>query len=146
MVRRKANRQHRANYGPGHVFQLQHGDDYMGGGFGRGNPDLDEMRDAWEALQDRIMAEHIAELPGTRPWAWWMWSDECPAEHRKTYPGDGDQALILAEHDLLTPEEKQHLRQNGRMVTQEEYMEQARQSPHFVVTTLHLPWSEKCNS
>src|SRR5262249_49105146 len=45
----------------------------------------DQLREAWEQLRERVLAEHIAEQPGTRPWAWWQW--DAPEPRRKLDPG-----------------------------------------------------------
>jgi len=48
---------------------------HLGCGFstGRGREvDYDAMREGWEVLRDTILPEFIAEHPGQRPFAWWL--------------------------------------------------------------------------
>jgi hypothetical protein len=50
-------------------------------------PLLDDgaLRLAWEQLRDELLAEHVAEHPGSRPWAWWRW--DAPEPRRQVRPG-----------------------------------------------------------
>lgn len=55
-----------------------------------GNPDseappIDELRDTWEDIGDSLLAEHLAESPGSRPWAWWEF--DAPEPRKRTTPG-----------------------------------------------------------
>lgn len=61
---------------------LKHGSSWAPelGGFTR-----DEARQMWEVYRDEIMADWIAENPGTRPRAWWWW--DAP-EMREQTKGD----------------------------------------------------------
>lgn len=55
-------------------------------------------RQCWKELKDKIMAEHIAEKPGTRPEAWWLW--DMP-ERRLRIDG--------LPHPFDNPERKAHI-------------------------------------
>jgi hypothetical protein len=54
-------------------------------------PDLGEDLDpemlaaAWKALRSELVAEHVRENPGTRPWAWWEY--EAPGPRQQINPG-----------------------------------------------------------
>jgi hypothetical protein len=73
--KRRTQRQRRDEYHEGHLLQLKIGFDYglFGGpAFGEGeNFDRAAACAAWEIFRGEILAEHIAEHPCTRPWAWW---------------------------------------------------------------------------
>jgi hypothetical protein len=43
----------------------------------------DELRDIWKQNSERIVAEHVAEFPGTRPYRWWQF--EAPRSPKGTY-------------------------------------------------------------
>ena len=69
-VRRRAHRQ-RAAWTDQHRMHLQRGYSFFAGeGFAR-NPDIEQVRAAWNDLRDEIMAAWIEQRPGTRPWGWW---------------------------------------------------------------------------
>lgn len=58
--------------------------------------DADELRQAWEELRDELLALHIAERPGSRPWAWWQY--DAPERRQRldgVHPFDD---LIRTEH------------------------------------------------
>jgi len=63
-------------------------------------PALAELRAAWQAIGDRVMAERAGRL-FQRPWGWWKFE-------RGIDPPD-DPATWLEAHDLLTAEERRHL-------------------------------------
>ncbi len=44
-----------------------------------------DLKAAWEELRDELLAEHIAEHPGTRPRAWWRF--DAPGPRRQINPG-----------------------------------------------------------
>jgi hypothetical protein len=73
--KQRRSRRPRDEYHEGHRLQLKIGHDFglFGGpAFGDGEElDLDAARSGWAVLQAEIMAEHLAEHPCTRPWAWW---------------------------------------------------------------------------
>jgi hypothetical protein len=45
----------------------------------------DELRAAWDDLREELLARHIAEHPGSRPWAWWQY--DTPEPRRQIGPG-----------------------------------------------------------
>jgi hypothetical protein len=47
--------------------------------------DDDDLAAAWDMLAEELLAEHIAERPGSRPWGWWRWS--APSPRRQIRPG-----------------------------------------------------------
>lgn len=54
--------------------------------FDRGNA----IREAWAAVRDRVLADWIADDPGTRPWAWWLfdapaWAGPIPSAWQGAY-------------------------------------------------------------
>lgn len=73
--KQRRSRRPRQEYHEGHRLQLKIGADFglFGGpAFGNGDDlDFDAARAAWAVLQAEIVAEHMAEHPCTRPWAWW---------------------------------------------------------------------------
>ena len=73
--KQRTQRQRRDEYHEGHLLQLKIGHDYgLWGGpaFGNGESlDRGAALVAWEIYRGEILAEHIAEHPCTRPWAWW---------------------------------------------------------------------------
>jgi hypothetical protein len=76
MPRKQRKRRQPGNeYHEGHRLQLKIGHDFgLFGGPAFGNDenlDREAALSAWEALRGEILAEHIAEHPCTRPWAWW---------------------------------------------------------------------------
>ena len=73
-IKKKAHRR-RSEWTDQHRGQLITGFDHLGDAFGRedhGTLDMDRVRDAWADLGDELLAEHVREHPGTRPWAWWQ--------------------------------------------------------------------------
>lgn len=73
-VMRRA-KQRRAGLTAAHINQLLSGFDLLGTAFGddkRKPCDRDAMRAAWESLRDELLPQWIAEKPGSRPWAWWI--------------------------------------------------------------------------
>ena len=60
----------RVQYGSGHIFQLCHGHDFFGDGFGT---DLDAMRAAWPELREAVY-EMVQERSGddSVPWGEFM--------------------------------------------------------------------------
>ena len=81
-VKRKAHRR-RCEWTDLHRLQLLHGHDFLGDAFGNDEAfDADCARDAWNDLGDEVLAEHIREHPGTRPWGWWAF--ESPESIRRT--------------------------------------------------------------
>jgi hypothetical protein len=48
-----------------------------------------ELADAWAMLRDEMLPEHIAENPGTRPWAWWAFESKEPRRR----VNDGPEAI-----------------------------------------------------
>lgn len=55
---------------------------------------------AWHAMRDEVMAEHLEELPGTRPLSWWM------REAPEPLGDDESQFDYLARLGLLTEDER----------------------------------------
>ena len=47
---------------------------------------VDELRDAWSIHGDTLTAEHRKAYPGSRPWAWWLFS---APEPRRQWFEDG---------------------------------------------------------
>lgn len=85
-VRRIAKRRY-SSYGPQHIRQLKTGHDFFGDAFGsdqrlNGKVDIEAMHEAWEQLGDEILAEWIMENPGSRPFAWWLFSAPEPRRQR----------------------------------------------------------------
>ena len=60
-----------------------HGDD-KGAGFFKYSTE-DELAALWATHSDRIVAEHVAEYPGSRPTRWWQY--DAPRIPMGTYPG-----------------------------------------------------------
>lgn len=38
------------------------------------SPSLEELAEFWREHGDRLVAEHVATHPDTRPWAWWQFT------------------------------------------------------------------------
>jgi hypothetical protein len=82
----------------------------------------DELREAWTLLRDELLQEHIAQQPGSRPWAWWQW--EAPEDMRQigedrtklscgrvyVSPIYETEAAYLARLNLLTAAERMVLK------------------------------------
>jgi hypothetical protein len=34
----------------------------------------EDLPELWERFGEEILADHIAQHPGSRPWGWWRWS------------------------------------------------------------------------
>lgn len=55
--------------------QLITGFDFFGDAYSRDPesdpPAMKQMREDWETHREEMLAEWIAERPGSRPWAWW---------------------------------------------------------------------------
>jgi hypothetical protein len=47
--------------------------------------DADQLRAAWVALRESLMAEHIRKQPRSRPWGWWEY--EAPESRRQVADG-----------------------------------------------------------
>jgi|GEM_PF-4519986 len=58
----------------------------------------------WNDHRERIIAEHIADYPGTRPHRWW--ERDAPGE----LGTNESQAAYLKRHGLLLPAERRRLR------------------------------------
>ena len=70
-----------SNYDEEHVYQLLKGySRFNDVGFGDSSDPraLKRMRTAWQALRDELLADWIAEHPGTRPAAWWLFDSPEP--------------------------------------------------------------------
>lgn len=63
----------------GHDFDIFDGPDL----------DADGLAAAWEELHEELLAAHIAEHPGTRPWAWWAFD----APESRRFLGDEPEDL-----------------------------------------------------
>ncbi len=91
-VKRKPHRRRRA-WTNLHRLQLLHGHDFVGGAFGSGDAfDVDQAREAWSDLRDELLADHVREHPGTRPWGWWAFDTREPMRRTGTMkfkPGIG---------------------------------------------------------
>ena len=76
MPRRRTTtrRRERIDYGEGHRLHLLRGCAFglWTGDFGDGESfNREAAVEGWNTLRDELLAEHIAEHPCTRPWAWW---------------------------------------------------------------------------
>ncbi len=63
-----------AGYHEGHIRQLITGHDFRipAKAFGRDDDfQREDALEAWAALREELLHEHIREHPCTRPWAWW---------------------------------------------------------------------------
>ena len=81
-VKRKPHRRRRA-WTDLHRLQLLHGPDFMGDAFGNDEAfDVDSARLAWSELRDELIAEWIAESPGSRPFGFWTF--DAPEPMRRT--------------------------------------------------------------
>jgi hypothetical protein len=89
-----------------------------------------ELGEAWLELRDELMAEHIAQDPCSRPWAWWAFESNEPRRRvgpgpepaseelyfgiprlHMGWPPDGmyeTEAAYLERLGLLTPGEQKH--------------------------------------
>lgn len=102
-VRRRAKRR-RTGYTDAHVYQLLSGHDFFGSAFGRDDLvsrcDLGAMREAWRELRAGLLADWIAEHPGTRPYAWWTF--DAPERRRRIdgqpHPFDNAERIAKVEH------------------------------------------------
>jgi hypothetical protein len=76
----------------------------------------DGMREAWRRHGGVLLAQWVAQHPGTRPWAWWMFEapDDAvgrPDERLEDYVARLDErdreteAAFLRRHGLLQPSE-----------------------------------------
>jgi hypothetical protein len=70
-----------------------HGDD-KAAGFFKYAPD-DELAAVWEAHSERIVAEHVADHPGSRPERWWQYN---VTEPRQRLGGIGTPASEVLAH------------------------------------------------
>lgn len=79
MTRKLRTRRSRARYSEDHKEQLRTGDDFFENAFGNGaNFREDDAAEAWEALREEVLGEHLTRNPGTRPWAWWAFEPREP--------------------------------------------------------------------
>jgi hypothetical protein len=116
-----------------HVTQLLTGFDFFGDAFGKGKPNLEDMRDAWDSLRDELLPKFIAENPGERPFAWWKfdapeprrqlihrYSDESKAKVLE-HSGAEDLRLLLAAYDNKPEPEPEldYLKRNGLLTPTE---------------------------
>ncbi len=91
-------------------------------------PGMVELEKIWTKAGPGITAEHIAERPGSRPWAWWKWTRpaDLPApgftwnlndagrvggvpHWNRERPDDFRQREYLELHGLLTADEQSAL-------------------------------------
>jgi len=127
MARKQRLRRKATGYNEFHRLQLRHRWDYLDGAWGDDESAFPAMEKAWRQIGDSVLQEHIADRPGTRPWAWWRFS--LPAGERrertdgKPHPFDDPafdqprelhygEPLYLREHD-----------RGARFETQREYLE-----------------------
>ena len=87
-VSRRSHRR-RVSYNDLHMYQLLAGHGFFTEDlFGHHlNPDLVAIEKAWRLLQDDLLSLHVSKLPGTRPWAWWVF--DAP-EPRQCIEGEHD--------------------------------------------------------
>ena len=86
--RRKLQRRQLTRF---HIAQLLTGLDIVCNAFGP-EPDLVEVRQAWEGLKGLLLPRWIAVNPGTRCWAWWQC--DSPDRRRRVdglHPFDSDE-------------------------------------------------------
>jgi hypothetical protein len=88
MVEKIATRQRQENFADGIRSFLNSGQDFFSTLPGQGAPPhwtdpgpqdpkvFAEMREQWRAVGPSITAETIRRRPGTRPWAWWYFSQD----------------------------------------------------------------------
>jgi hypothetical protein len=71
-------------------------------------PPDDVLSAAWEELREELIAEQVAETPGTRPWAWWKW--DAPEPRRVITGGQREtETAYLRRLNLLTADEERTL-------------------------------------
>jgi hypothetical protein len=63
-----------------------------------------ELAEIWADHGDRIVAEHVADYPGTRPRRWWEHSAPAPRDEGES------RAAYLERHALFFPGERKSLR------------------------------------
>jgi hypothetical protein len=79
MPRKARTRRSRARYSEDHKEQLRTGDDFFECAFGNGEHFReDDAAEAWEALREEILLDHLMRHPCTRPWAWWAFEPREP--------------------------------------------------------------------
>lgn len=111
-VKRRTKRR-RTGYTDAHIRQLLTGHEWFGDAFGRddrGTLDVDAMREAWEALRGELLPKWIAEHPGTRPYAWWVFD----APERRRRIGTMRPLYPVKEIDHMTPEPHCELVEDGK--------------------------------
>ena len=89
-----------------HREQLRSGHDFLGEAFGKDRPDFAAMKQAWDELRDEILPAWIAEHPGTRPYAWWVFDAPEPRRNRTDgqHPFDNPARLAFIERVARAPE------------------------------------------
>lgn len=81
---------------------LLQGRGFFGDEWGRGTDDeqMAARRAAWRKFKAALLREWIAERPGTRPAAWWLFDAPEPREEHES------EAAFLERLDLLTADER----------------------------------------
>jgi hypothetical protein len=76
---RRQSRRNRTEYTDEHVRVLLRGYDFWELFGDRNDPQsLERIQHAWEQLANVVLPQHIADRPGSRPWAWWRWDAPGP--------------------------------------------------------------------
>ena len=112
--KRRAMIRRESAYTDAHVDQLRTGHDFTGHGFGhrhRGECDDAAMREAWSELRDDILADWIAERPGSRPWAWWAFDATEPRRRidGKPHPFDNRARERLVDQHRTPDDDRRRL-------------------------------------
>jgi hypothetical protein len=63
-----------------------------------------KVKDLWDAHRDAVLAEHVADNPGSRPSLWWKY--DAPEDR----DGSETEATFLKRHGLLLPGERKRLK------------------------------------
>ena len=110
--RRIKRRRRPTKYTARHIRDLETGRaDFFGDLFGG---DFGTRADAWRELKGTILANWIAEHPGTRPWGWWEFDTPARRERadgklnpfdREDYPENLKTLSFGAPHNHLTRED-----------------------------------------
>jgi hypothetical protein len=110
MATNRTRRRQQRKYHDGHVAHLRYGNEFIpGDGFGTPETAAEveaitaELKTAWPEMRTQVMFEHIEQLPGTRPAAWWQWDAPEPRNQQLHEP---EQLTRLGE---LQPGERSRL-------------------------------------
>ena len=112
-----------------HAIQLLLGHDVFGDAFGR-EPNLDEVREAWNQCREKLLPAWIKYNSGTRCWSWWKFDSGSYGPRERV---DGP------PHPFRNPERQRHIEKLAEQYPDAGHLENATALQYGLPARLYLP-------